>query len=204
MADIQKHIFQSDIVGKLIQEALDFYESTPLERLPLSAAFTGCGVYALYYTGSYEHYSFYLKSSKRVPIYIGKAVPSGWRQGRLMDGAAGKQLYRRIREHGKSIDQSDNLSVEDFEVRYMVFKDETVNLISAIESCLIRKYSPLWNAVVDGFGNHDPGKGRYNQAVSEWDFLHPGRIWVERLTGQKPKMETIIEKIKKYGDSLDE
>ena len=86
----------------------------------------------------------------------------------------------------------------------MIFKEETVNLISTIESSLIRQYSPLWNSIIDGFGNHDPGKGRYNQAVSEWDFLHPGRIWVERLTGQKPELKQILEKIRKYAEGLSE
>ncbi len=31
------------------------------------------------------------------------------------------------------------------------------------------------NKIIDGFGNHDPGKGRYNQLRSRWDKLHPGR-----------------------------
>jgi hypothetical protein len=31
------------------------------------------------------------------------------------------------------------------------------------------------DAAVDGFGNHDPGKGRYKQARSDWDVIHPGR-----------------------------
>lgn len=146
----------------------------------------------------------FTKPTFTVPIYIGKAVPSGWRQGRLStEATAGRELYRRIKEHAKNIDGSENLDAKDFEVRFMVFRDDTVNLISTIESALIRKYNPLWNSIIDGFGNHDPGKGRYNQAVSEWDFLHPGRIWVARLTGQKPEMEQIISKIRKYIEGLD-
>ncbi|WP_408004883.1 Eco29kI family restriction endonuclease [Radiobacillus kanasensis] len=31
-----------------------------------------------------------------------------------------------------------------------------------IESYLIRKHIPLWNNLIKGFGNHDPGIGRYN------------------------------------------
>ncbi len=204
MSAIDKHIFHSEVVGALIKEALEFFDATPLEKLPLETPFTGRGVYALYYTGRYDHYSFYTKRSTRIPIYIGKAVPSGWRQGRLStEASAGRELYRRIKEHAKNIDGSENLDSKDIEVRFMVFRDDTVNLISTIESALIRKYNPLWNSIVDGFGNHDPGKGRYNQAVSEWDFLHPGRIWVARLTGQRPEMEQIISKIRKYIEGLD-
>lgn len=204
MSAVDKHIFHSEVVATLIKEALEFFDATPLEKLPLQAAFTGTGVYALYYTGKYDHYSFYAKRSTRIPIYIGKAVPQGWRQGRLTaEASMGRELYRRIKEHAKNIDASENLDSKDFEARFMIFKDDTANLISTIESALIRKYNPLWNSIVDGFGNHDPGKGRYNQAVSEWDFLHPGRMWVARLTGQKPEMEQIIAKIRKYLEGLD-
>lgn len=201
---VEQHIFHSEVVGKLIKEAIEFFDKTPLKRLPLQAAFAGTGVYALYYTGQYDHYAFYAKHSTRIPIYIGKAVPQGWRQGRsTAEASVGRELYRRIREHVKNIDASENLDAKDFEARFMIFKDDTVNLISTIESALIRKYNPLWNSIVDGFGNHDPGKGRYNQAVSEWDFLHPGRMWVTRLTGQKPEIEQTISKIRKYLEGLD-
>ena len=68
--------------------------------------------------------------------------------------------------------------------------------IVPVESTLIRKHHPLWNSIVDGFGNHDPGRGRYNQARSEWDVLHPGRPWADRLMGEPPSLEEVIEKVK--------
>lgn len=204
MENIEKHTFYSDVVSALIQEALAFFDGTPFEELPLETPFNGAGVYALYYRGEFEHYAFYRQKEKPLPIYIGKAVPQGWRQGRLSESQIGRELFRRIREHAKNIGHSGNLEVNDFQVRYMIFKEETVNLVSTIESALIRQHSPLWNSIIDGFGNHDPGKGRYNQAVSEWDFLHPGRIWVERLTGQKPELKQILEKIKKYTGNMNE
>jgi len=30
----------------------------------------------------------------------------------------------------------------------------------------------VWNVVIDGFGNHDPGAGRYNGERTRWDTLH--------------------------------
>ena len=69
------------------------------------------------------------------------------------------------------------------------------DLVSAVEAQLIRRFSPLWNSVVDGFGNHDPGKGRYEQARSEWDVLHPGRPWAERLAGISTTEDRVAEKI---------
>jgi len=58
--------------------------------------------------------------------------------------------------------------------------------------------NPLWNTVIDGFGNHDPGAGRYNQAKSAWDVLHPGRPWAERLSGASPHVEDVIAKARRF------
>jgi hypothetical protein len=35
--------------------------------------------------------------------------------------------------------------------------------------------------VVDGFGNHPPGKGREGMQRPRWDIVHPGRGWAVRL-----------------------
>ena len=53
--------------------------------------------------------------------------------------------------------------------------------IPLAESLLIERFEPLWNRAIDGFGNHDPGKGRYEQKMSPWDTMHPGRSWATRL-----------------------
>ena len=47
----------------------------------------------------------------------------------------------------------------------------------------------VWNIVLEGFGNHDPGSGRYNQQRSAWDVIHPGRYWAEKLQEGKSKEE---------------
>ncbi len=67
-------------------------------------------------------------------------------------------------------------------------------MISTVEAAMTRKYNPLWNSQIDGFGNHDPGKGRYEQAKSEWDVLHPGREWANRLKGNQPDENKVKEK----------
>jgi hypothetical protein len=77
----------------------------------------------------------------------------------------------------------------------MILQEIEADLIIPVEAALIRKHRPLWNAVIDGFGNHDPGKGRYDQARSEWDVLLPGRPWADRLTGQPPSLEEVLKKI---------
>ena len=49
------------------------------------------------------------------------------------------------------------------------------------ESLLISHHKPLWNAVVDGFGNHAPGSGRAEGKKPMWDVIHPGRPWAAEL-----------------------
>jgi len=82
----------------------------------------------------------------------------------------------------------------------MILSGAEGDLIIPVEAELIRRYQPPWNAVIDGFGNHDPGAGRYDQARSEWDVLHPGRTWVERSRGQSPRPEDVIAKLQQFLD----
>jgi hypothetical protein len=198
------HVFRSPKLVTVVDEAVEFFMQTPIQILPPPKRFLGSGVYALYYRGDFEYYtklSKLNKASYELPIYVGKAVPPGWRTARanVSESAA---LYNRLREHMKSISQTRNLKVDDFKCQFMILSEIASDLVVPVEAKLIRKYKPLWNMVIDGFGNHDPGKGRYNQAKSDWDLIHPGRIWVNRLTGETASLESIIDKIKQSMDSL--
>lgn len=146
----------------------------------------GAGVYALYYTGRFRPYHWL--SARNVggkfqqPIYVGKAVPAGARKGLAQfDASRGKALRARLEEHAESIRQAhDTLAIEDFWFRSLVVDDIWIPLG---ESVLIQMFRPLWNHVIDGFGNHDPGAGRHQSKLSAWDTLHPGRAWAARLKG---------------------
>jgi hypothetical protein len=130
------------------------------------------------------------------PIYAGKAIPEGGRKGGLgLDVPAGKPLHKRLSEHRTSIETAENLNIDDFCCRFLVVDDIWIPLG---ESLLIEKTRPLWNVIVDGFGNHDPGKGRHEQQLSSWDTLHPGRNWAKKL--QKGK--SIEEIAKQIADFL--
>jgi hypothetical protein len=61
-------------------------------------------------------------------------------------------------------------------------------------------FSPLWNWVLDGYGNHDPGSGRYNQQISPWDILHPGRTWAKKLKPGRSR-DQILEEITAHLES---
>ncbi len=171
----------------------------PISPLPPPESFIGAGIYAIYYVGGFEAYRAI--SAANVdgvwdqPIYVGKAIPAGARQGGLgLDAPTGNVLFRRIREHSESINQVPSLNLADFACRYLVVDDIWIPLG---ESLLIEAFRPLWNMVVDGFGNHDPGAGRYQQRKSSWDILHPGRIWAERCQAGRPE-EDIIASIQAH------
>jgi len=187
-----------------VTEAVEFFKSTPI--VPLAPdRFQGPGVYALYYVGTTGLYAplAAIHDLKLIrPIYVGKAVTTGWRTARGKVTLRDENLYLRLREHATSIRQASNLELKDFRCRFMILSGPEADLIGTVEATLIRIYKPLWNSVIDGFGNHDPGKGRIAQALSEWDALHPGRPWAARLTGQVPDLTRAIEKIQSYFSGL--
>jgi Eco29kI restriction endonuclease len=172
----------------------------PIGPLPPSERFVGAGVYAIYYSGDFPLYarlSATLRDPKTaIPIYVGKAVPLGARKGGLgFDAEAGPVLFNRLTEHSESIKQTKNLSSQHFSCRYLVVDDIWIPLG---ESLLIEGFGPLWNRVLDGFGNHDPGKGRYQQQKSSWDVLHAGRTWAERLQPNLRTEHQLTELVQEY------
>lgn len=194
--DRKKHIYKSEAFVELVKDAVRFFNGTPVHPLLPTETFLGTGVYALYYTGQNPIYSKYAELNRlayNYPIYVGKAVPKGWRQSRISDSAINqsRELHNRLREHSRNITVGADLTLEEFMCRFTIFEDDSSDMISTIEAALIKLTQPLWNVAIDGFGNHDPGKGRYEQAKSDWDVIHPGRTWAERCNGL-PKAESII------------
>lgn len=102
-----------------------------------------------------------------------------------------------LSEHRKSIEQVANLEIGDFWCRYLVVDDIWIPLG---ESLLIQRHRPIWNSLIDGFGNHDPGAGRHKGARPNWDTLHPGRSWAERCAPSKLSEEQIRHHICEYWD----
>ena len=145
--------------------------------LPPAEDFDGAGVYAIYYTGPFPAYRRISSPTPKTPIYVGKAIPSGGRKG-VEDSAGGPALGRRLREHAKSIAAASNLELGEFRCRYLVVLPVWVGLA---EQFLLSHFHPIWNVHIDGFGNHDVGKGRHAGKRSRWDIVHPGRPWAENL-----------------------
>jgi hypothetical protein len=102
---------------------------------------------------------------------------------------------RRLAEHAESIEQAQNLEIPSFYGRYLSVDDIWIPLG---ESLLINHLRPIWNLVIDGFGNHDPGGGRRNQMKSSWDVLHPGRPWAEKQRDNSKSAKVILHNLAEF------
>ena len=194
--DRNEHVYTNGAFAELVKDAVRFFNGTPVQALPPPATFVGTGVYALYYTGRnplYKKYAELNRLSYGFPIYVGKAVPKGWRQARVSDSTStqSKELVNRLKEHSRNIVVGADLLLKDFSCRFVIFEKESSDMISTIEAALIKINRPLWNTAVDGFGNHTPGNGRFEQAKSDWDVIHHGRTWAQKCKGA-PKTKAVI------------
>ncbi len=205
--DRNKHVYKNDAFAELVKDAVRFFNGTPVHTLPPPESFSGTGVYALYYTGKnplYKRYAELNRLSYGFPIYVGKAVPKGWRQSRTSDDAAkqSRELIGRLRQHSSNIGTVTGLKLTDFMCRFVIFESTGSDMISTIEAALIKLNRPLWNTALDGFGNHDPGKGRYEQAKSDWDVVHTGRSWADKCNGIANDKNSVVANIRLHLNSL--
>ncbi len=179
------------LAESIVRELLDS-DPEPMEGLE---PVIGAGIYVIYYRGafvSYEPLANINKADFHRPIYVGQAVSPGGRKGGFSDITSSPALFNRLSQHAASIRQAENLDIADFTCRFLVVDEFW---ISPAESLLIESYQPLWNVVVDGFGNHDPGAGRHQGKRPSWDTLHPGRTWANKLQPSALTLAHIEEKV---------
>lgn len=167
------------VVGRFIALAMIAQRRVPL---PAIERFYGSGVYALYYSGSFDAYAPI--SGSETPIYVGKADPQSETAKTPID--QGVRLFTRLKDHLRSIGKAvETLDVADFDCRFLVVQS---GWQGAAEDYLISLFKPVWNNETDicyGLGKHgDAPSTRANQR-SPWDTLHSGRDWAWR----DPNME---------------
>lgn len=184
-------------LGRSVAEALLL---RPVADLTQVGDLVGAGVYAIYYVGSFEPYRPVVEKNQNgafeQPIYVGKAVPKGARKGGLaFDASKGRALRDRLRQHAGSIDEAKNLDLGDFHYRSLVVDDIWIPLG---ENMMIEQFKPIWNIVIDGFGNRDPGMRRATQYRSPWDVLHPGRAFAEKLATGGNTAEALVARLAEH------
>ena len=117
-------------------------------------------------------------------------------QNRLRGIGTESRLYSRIRKHADSIDNATNLARDDFRCRYLLVDDIWIPLG---ETLLIERFRPLWNVAVEGFGLNDPGSRRHGGDRSDWDEIHPGRPWRDKMQRKREPAE-ILDSIRRHLD----
>lgn len=148
-----------------------------------------------YYQGDFPAYAPISTPGCERPIYVGSAAAAGSRAGAGgLEAQAGRRLFNRLNKHAQSIQAADNLELSDFRCRYLIVDDIWIPLG---ESLLIRRFQPLWNAVVHGFGLNDPGRHRYGGDRSDWDELHPGRAWRDAMR-RKRSPDEILDQVRAH------
>jgi hypothetical protein len=187
---LNKKNLSASIVSRLLHQE-------PRELPP--PKFVGAGIYLIYYTGDFDAYKPIADANRNgrfaQPIYVGKAVPAGARKGgQGLDTPHGYALSKRLAEHEDTIKAIQNLELADFTCRWLVVDEVFIPLGEAL---LITHYKPLWNLVVDGFGNHPPGGGRTKGRKPMWDVLHPGRKWAEKLSASVTA-EDVLSLVRKH------
>jgi hypothetical protein len=187
-------------LGASVAEALLAREPVPLSQVPV---FEGAGIYAIYYDGPFEAYERLSKMNQArqflLPIYVGKAIPAGARIGASQDLPAGRVLSKRLKEHAESINACSNLDIDNFFCRFLIVDDIWIPLG---ESLIISRFTPLWNSLIDGFGNHNPGRGRHAGMRPRWDVLHPGRSWAMSLAERPETQDQIARDAARFLDVL--
>lgn len=188
-------------LAESIVTQLTLVEAVPMRDIE---HFRGAGCYAIYYTGENLLHPAYARLAALntrggdliYPIYVGKAIPSGGRKGiAVATGTSQPALYGRLKEHRESIEAAINLDVDDFYARWLTLDNVWIPLG---ESLLISRYTPVWNALVDGFGNHNPGRERATGLRSRWDTIHPGRTWANVLRDRPETGDDIANDIAEY------
>ena len=175
--------------------------ASPVKPLTETSQLAGAGVYVIYYVGQLACYAPVAKENLGgkfgQPIYIGKAIPKGGRKGGLSEDASAKgvALRDRLGQHLASIDEATNLDPADFHYQSLVVDDIWIPLG---ENMLIEQYKPVWNRVIDGFGNKDPGQRRKDQYRSPWDVIHPGRKFADKLGVNPRTAKEILADLKSY------
>lgn len=200
--DVSEHRYEFKNLDSLLTPVVDAFDKSPLVAFP-PPSFRGTGIYGLYYFGDYGLYQPLVSAAKNgrlIPIYVGKAVPAGARQAKnISSEAESSALYSRLRDHYRSVSKIDNLKAGDFKCKFLVLVGSSEDMTPAAEAAVIRKYNPLWNSVIDGFGNHTPGKRRFDQQLSGWDTLHVGRTWAKELRGgYRLTPSQLVEKVNQH------
>lgn len=168
---LEDHIYHNEAFAELCKDAVRAFNGTPICELP-PPRFSGSGVYAIYCTaktGLYERYGNKVnRMGYNVPIYVGKAVPQGWRQSRTA-GIDKLPMDEQIKFWLDLIKSSIGIRKADFQMRAHCWNVADGGLTHGIHQLMQNTYRPLWNKVFRGCTTT-------KSVVSRWARLHSLRF----------------------------
>ena len=140
------------------------------------------GVYALYYNGQHPLYAKLSEPAlSHLPLYVGVTTGS---------------LEKRLSEHESSLEVLGFIADVQCKM-YPVIP----NFEISSEQILIHALRPVWNLRLRGFGLHNPGLGRKDSKISDWDTLHPGRPF-EGVAQDINRGDELRKRVMDYIDSV--
>ncbi len=83
--DRSQHVYTSLDFDEIIKDTIRFFNGTPVYPIPVPERFHGKEIDALYCitkSGIYSRFHTINRTAFHIPIYVGKAIPKGWRQAR--------------------------------------------------------------------------------------------------------------------------
>ncbi|WP_315550934.1 Eco29kI family restriction endonuclease [Rothia mucilaginosa] len=186
----------------IINTVLMAFEQEKVRGMSSMEPFYGAGIYAIYYTGSYPAYSLMaeqnIENPGSFPIYIGKAEVANSRKGGLdisADYSLTRKLYERLSMHKETIQSAENLDICDFQFKVLAL---TPIWIPFAENILIARKRPVWNDILEGFGNKNPGIKRRSGKRPKWDTVHPGRFWSREMPLGGESVEDLCAKVENH------
>ncbi len=178
----EDHFYSNPAFAEFLKDSVRAFNGSPVAPMP-PPSFTGSGIYALYCTAVKGPYAKFGKEINRlaykVPIYVGKAVPSGRRQSRQLDGSStdkGTYLCSHLSQHARSIEQGEGLSLSDFACRVLPLSASEQPLANRIVEFMVALYKPLWNTIVRGFSRPHFTDYAGHKIHSNWEVIHNGNL----------------------------
>ena len=165
----EKHVYTNDKFGEMLKDAVRFFHGSPVHSLPPPEEFSGAGVYAIYCiarNGIYAKFGNIINREEyAVPMYVGKAVASGWRQNqkRQCQMFSRKTIFEQLSCWSRLIGISFGLK-EQFAFRACQFGDAT--MVNAVHRKLVRKFHPAWNLFFASCATQETIEGRWRLAHS--------------------------------------
>ena len=177
----EEHVYVNNEFSELLKDAVRFFHGTPVLSLPLEESFKSAGVYAIYCISKKGLYKTYGEKINRlsydVPIYVGKAVPSGKSFSSLL-------LNEQLDFWQSRFRATLMMTPRDFAFRVLPIRNQ--QLQNRLFSALVGLYRPVWNQIFKVSSN-------VSGMASTWRSYHDIRFAPKADDSKRSVMQEVLE-----------